>query len=85
MSKHQMRILEAFVTSVVEARRSGVSVGIIHAQLLLQGMNEEEASMLLEVVAVEVRTATPQGEVCDMKVYKVTPEVTKGQIIDMYV
>ena len=62
------KILETFVTSVVQAHQAGVSVGMLRAHLLLQGMDGEETSLLLEIVAVEVRKAPPK----------------KGQVIDVY-
>jgi hypothetical protein len=62
--------LEAFVAAVVQAHRNGVSISVLRAQLILNGMDGEETSLLLDIVAIEVRKS---------------PTVQPGQIIDTYV
>lgn len=62
-----MRELDMFVSMVVKANRDGVSVGILKAQLIQDGMSMEEVSILLDIVALEVRH-TPTPEYPDMRV-----------------
>lgn len=80
-------MLEQFIAMVVEARKAGVSMGVMRAQLLLQGMDEEETTLLIDIVALEVRHAPSEVHVnpnpITMK-YKVT-ETPQGQVIDCYV
>lgn len=57
-----MEHMDRFVTMVVQyARAKGaVSVGMLRAQLLRAGMGEEELSLLLDIVALEVRLNPPR-------------------------
>lgn len=52
-----MEHMDRFVTMVVQyARAKGaVSMGMLRTQLLRAGMGEEELSLLLDIVALEVR------------------------------
>lgn len=51
-----MRQLDTFVNMVVaQVRQGSITVGMLTAQLIRHGMEEEEITLLLEIVALEVR------------------------------
>lgn len=51
-----MRELETMVDMLVaSARAKLVSIGTIRAQLIQDGMDEEEISLLIDIVALEMR------------------------------
>jgi len=80
-------MLEQFIAMVIQAHKQGVSVGAMRATLLLQGMDEEECTLLIEIVAMEVRVKPEcvrvQPKPIDMK-YKVSEGPT-GTVVDCYV
>lgn len=73
-------MLEQFLAMVVAAHKAGVEVGVLRAQLLLQGMDEEEVSLMIDVVIIEVRTKPTKPATAYTQV--VTPT---GQIVDVVV
>lgn len=48
-------MLDQFLTLVIEAKKAGVSVKEITSHLLLQGMDEEEVSLILDIIALEAK------------------------------
>lgn len=75
-------MLEQFLAMVVAAHKSGVEVGVLRAQLLLQGMDEEEVSLMIDVVIIEVRQGVRANPTNKATTYTqvVTPT---GQIVDV--
>lgn len=72
-----MHRLEAFVEMVVACAQEGcVNVGVLRAQLIRNGMDDEEVSLLLEIVALEARSNPP-------RVHAVRAVATCRRTIDM--
>lgn len=46
-------MLEQFLDMILHAHDAGVSAGELHAHLLLQGMDEEEVSLILDIIALK--------------------------------
>lgn len=56
-----MRELEMMVAMMVtEVRESSITIGMLRAQLLCVGVDEEELALLLEVVTLEVSLQPPR-------------------------
>lgn len=80
-----MKQLEVMVTMMVASvRHNHITIGALRARLLREGMDREEATLLLEVVALEVRLDPPNFTMVQaIKAYKSTGATKVPHTIDM--
>ena len=48
-------MLQEFLDMILQAHKAGVSAGELRAHLLLQGMDEEEISLIMDIIALQRR------------------------------
>lgn len=81
-----MQQLDTFVNMVVaQVRQGSITVGMLTAQLIRHGMEEEEITLLLEIVALEVKLTKPPtfAMVRAAKAYKTTTSTRRQQLLDV--
>ncbi len=81
-----MRQLEMMVELMVACAREpgSVSMGVMRAQLIREGMDSEELTLLMEIVALEVRSNPPSVSMACAS-YKRTLQPPTQHIIDVVV
>lgn len=79
-----MQQLDTFVNMVVaQVRQGSIAVGMLTAQLVRDGMDEEEITLLLEIVALEVKLTKPPtfAMVRAAKAYKATTPIKRPRYL----